>query len=363
MEITTLADIQHLVVIPGTDWKQYGEVHVQYSGDLAIFNYSPAAQFANRWNVFERVSRGLILNTRTGEVVALPFSKFFNWGQEPISHRGGIVSVTEKLDGSLGLLYRDNGEHKIATRGSFTSDQALWATNWLQSNHGGIRGLCQEWTLLFEILYPENRVVVDYHGRKALVLLAVRNRFTGIYLSTSVVDHLASAYTFERPQSFSFGTVEEIIEACQSIDVNQEGWVAEFVDGSRVKFKGDQYVALHRLLMHLSFKHALEAVQGGTLPQLRERIPDEFAGEFTGWVAEIEETIQGTHGAVASAMARAPAGADRKTFALWVQSEHPEIASYLFATLDGRDITPMIYRQAFKDRREESPRVSTEETA
>ena len=31
----------------------------------------------------------------------------------------------EKKDGSMGTLYRHNGEYKVATRGSFYSDQAV----------------------------------------------------------------------------------------------------------------------------------------------------------------------------------------------------------------------------------------------
>lgn len=39
---------------------------------------------------------------------------------------------------------------------------------------------------------------------------------------------------------------------------------------------------------------------------------------------------------------------DRKTFALWVRQNHPDDEPYLFALLDGRDITPLVYRMAFK---------------
>ena len=91
-------------------WKMYGEVKATYNGDLVLFNYTAKAQYAGRWNFFERVSRGLILNWRTGEVVARPFDKFFNLGEPrgPL-FQGGIISVTEKKDGSLGFFYSDNG--------------------------------------------------------------------------------------------------------------------------------------------------------------------------------------------------------------------------------------------------------------
>src|SRR5689334_6486551 len=123
--IESIADLQAVLLAGETDWKQYGEVNVSFHGDLILFNYSQMAQFQRRWNWFERNSRGLILNVKTGEVVARPFAKFFNYGEEMPADDNEIVSITEKMDGSLGILYREDGQFKIATRGSFISDQAI----------------------------------------------------------------------------------------------------------------------------------------------------------------------------------------------------------------------------------------------
>lgn len=46
----------------------------------------------------------------------------------------------------------------IATRGSFESDQALWATEWIQKRFRPVDFLAG-YTYLYEIIYPENRVV------------------------------------------------------------------------------------------------------------------------------------------------------------------------------------------------------------
>jgi len=58
------------------DWRQYGEVNATYWEGLILFNYSFRAEIENRWNWFERVSRGLILNAENGALVARPFKKF-----------------------------------------------------------------------------------------------------------------------------------------------------------------------------------------------------------------------------------------------------------------------------------------------
>jgi RNA ligase len=159
-EITSISDIQSLVISGFNNWKQYGEVTVTESADLLIFNYNPKAQYEGRWNFFERVSRGLIIQRHTGEIVARAFDKFFNWFENGRRSSGHIVSITEKTDGSLGILYRINGDYHIATRGSFHSEQAQWATKYLRDNFN-LSDLPKEITLLFEIVYPENS---DAHG-------------------------------------------------------------------------------------------------------------------------------------------------------------------------------------------------------
>ena len=69
--------------------------------------------------------RGLIVDERDGGVVARPYRKFFNHDQPdaPPLDVTAPVTVTDKLDGSLGILYREpSGAVAVATRGSFASD-------------------------------------------------------------------------------------------------------------------------------------------------------------------------------------------------------------------------------------------------
>jgi len=148
--------------------------------------------------------------------------------------------------------------------------------------------LPEELTLLFEIIYPDNRIVVDYHGLQALVLLAARNRHTGAYLPFFPdVYELGQRYGFPTPQVFTFNNLTEIIERTGAISAAEEGYVVEFSDGDRYKFKGDKYLELHKLISGLSFKHTLEAVASGTVDYIRSQIPDEFLGQFNGWVTQI----------------------------------------------------------------------------
>src|SRR5687768_659507 len=244
-----IQEIQRLVLGGFSDWESLGHVTVRAFGDLLVFNYNAMAQYSGEWNEFEIISRGLIIHAKTGEIVARSFDKFFNWGERGIFTTAPIVRITEKMDGSLGILYRKDGEYRIATRGSLESEQALWATDFLhhliEIGEVDLSDLSNEYTLLFEIIYPENRVVVDYGDKEELCLLAVRNRFTGDYLPFPKMLRLSAYHGFMRARDHYFKSIDELIAKLDTLDGNEEGYVAEFADGQRFKFKSKRYLKLH----------------------------------------------------------------------------------------------------------------------
>src|SRR5690606_11460751 len=94
----------------------------------------------------------------------------FTWSSPPVLY--------EKLDGSLGIIYPHNGSLAVATRGSFASRQAVWASHFVY-NHMPNFSQPEGITTLVEIIYPENRIVVDYKGESQLVLLGAVDNATG----------------------------------------------------------------------------------------------------------------------------------------------------------------------------------------
>jgi RNA ligase len=227
---------------------------------LAILNYSERAAYDVVWNRVTRQCRGLIYRIDTGEVVARPFQKFFNYTEveEPLDLDAHVV-VTDKVDGSLGILYpaETNGRGRgfaIATRGSFESEQALHATGvWLDRYADD----ADQWvrpglTYLFEIVYPQNRVVVDYGDRDDLVLLDVLETDTGASSSLN-----GQGWRGPRVDVLPQLTLREALEA--EPRPGQEGLVVYFVDdGRRVKIKQDEYVALHRILTRTNARDVWE---------------------------------------------------------------------------------------------------------
>ena len=338
--IQTVNEIAQLLQSGFSDWEQFGHVYTKQLCDLFIFNYSAKAVFSGDWNFFECVSRGLIINRNTGEIVARPFDKFFNWGESDRITLSPIVTITEKMDGSLGILYRVDGVYRIATRGSFDGEQAQWATSFLDKYD--FTDLSNELTLLFEIIYPENRIVVDYGGYSGLILLAARNRFTGEYLPFDEVIKLGKQYSLTLPPMFSFSDINAIIDSMDDLE-NAEGYVVEFADGQRFKFKSKRYFELHRMLSNLSFKSVLREIQNGTIDAFLETVPDEFLGDVNKWIDIIISTVESVLIDVKSAFNLAPTRT-RKEFAQWVAVNHKDLAKYLFAKFDGKPIRPIVYK-------------------
>lgn len=342
--IKSIEDIQRLVLEGFSDWQSLGNVTVRNFDGILVFNYNDLAQYEARWNEFEIMSRGLLIDAKTGEIVARSFDKFFNWGERGLFTAAPIVSITEKMDGSLGILYRHEGKYRIATRGSLESEQAIWATNFLNT-HFDLSDLENERTLLFEIIYPKNRVVVDYGSREDLVLLAVRNRFTGAYLEYPRVRAIAHRYGFSLPNSeYSQISTDDLIAKMENLSENEEGYVAEFADGQRFKFKSAAYLRLHKLISTISFKNVLAAHETGALNDYLGQIPDEFLGEVKQWIAYIETTMQSEMARLEWLFSQSPRLHSRKDFALWVTAKHKADSKYLFAMLDGKDIKPLIYK-------------------
>lgn len=340
--IQSIEQVQQLVRDGCTDWKQYGRVGVKSKDNLLLFSYTKEVAYEGNWTFFERICRGLILNT-DGEIIARPFDKFFNWEQDGYISSGNIVAVSEKLDGSLGILYRQDG-YKLATPGSFDSEQAIWGTEFLKRYD--LSDLPEDLTLLFEIIYPENRNVVNYEERKELVLLAIRNRFTGNYISIEEIDNIwAKKYGFNTPKRFA-ASVQEIIDNIKTLDADHEGYVVDFDDGQKFKFKGDRYCELHRLLSGVTFKNALIAVRDNTVNKYRTNIPDEFLTQFNEWVFIILNKIYEVKEEMNMLYSMAPKE-NKKEFALWVLTNYKDYAPYLFVMYENKPIDEVIFKTVY----------------
>lgn len=233
-----------------------GYVTVRSEDGLIVYNYTAAAQYSGVWNEATLACRGLIADAG-GRIIARPFGKFFNHDepQAPVPPDGVPMVVTEKWDGSLGILYTAlDGSKRISTRGSTRSDQAWEATRiWREKYEGVYFG--PGVTPLFEIVYPSNRIVVDYRGMRDLVLLAVIDNATGADLPLERFD-----WPGPQADQIRFETLADLVVHMEGprpgCDL-REGFVVRFDTGPaaphpRIKMKWTDYLELHKIVTGLT---------------------------------------------------------------------------------------------------------------
>jgi RNA ligase len=224
-----------------------------------IHNYTAAVQYKNMWNDVTEQCRGLIVDSTTGQIIARPFRKFFNWGQPGADIAlDAAVHVTDKADGSLGILYPTPGltrsGYSIATRGSFTSEQAIHATKMFNERYANRWLPHPDYTFLFEIVYPGNRIVLDYGDRDDLFMLTAVNNISGWSIPRA---SFWSKWPGISVTEFEYRTLQEALEAPPR--TNAEGLVIhDLKTDARIKIKQDDYVALHKILTGVSARNIWE---------------------------------------------------------------------------------------------------------
>lgn len=310
------------------------QTHLTFPG-YRIFNYAQMAQFDRVWDEATLQCRGLIID-QAGNILARPFRKFFNLEEVQVLPDGPFVAH-EKMDGSLGIAYKSpGGGVYIATRGSFASDQAVWATQWLKQRPDleFVAGLMidQGLTPLFEIIYPDNRIVVNYQGREELVYLTAIDMATG------------KDVEFDWPGSRAAEYPGLDIDALRDLNIdNAEGFVLKWEDGTRLKVKFPEYVRLHRLLTGVTTRTIWELLSNRiSLNQLMDVVPDEFFQWVKVTSADLKAQFTEIERTALSDYSRVPRDLPRKEQAEIVnRTKYPHI---VFLMLDQREYTEKIWK-------------------
>jgi RNA ligase len=250
---------------------------------LYIYNYSKSAQYEWRWNKYTMMCRGLILDG-DGRFIAKGFDKFFTDDQLNDKNMGHLIpthepfTITDKVDGSLGVMYFWEDMPYIATRGSFESEMAIEANKWLQGMYGHIVFFPQ-YTYMFEIIYPENKIVVDYGDERKLVLLAVLDNATmkEVDIFDPEFDYIEEQ-GLERVKRFDGWTDwKEILNEFKDAE-NVEGFVVHFTKSDfRVKMKLDWYKNLAYIMQYFTKRSIWKMYRDHKdVKKIIEDIDDEF---------------------------------------------------------------------------------------
>lgn len=255
--------------------KGYININKHPNKDLYILNYTPKTQYEKYWNEITLAARGLIVDDNYN-IVARPLKKFFNLEEH---NKENIPThlpfeVFDKLDGSLGIVFFYDNQWMIVTRGSFISDQAKEANKMLSSFVDKDK-LNKNYTYIVEIIYPENKIVVDYGDLRDLSLLAIINTKTGEEIPYSEFNNYVPFRLFSFVKRYY--DIDDIFKLKNLEKPNQEGFVIKFSNNFRIKVKFDEYVRLHKIITNVSNKTIWETLKNGNgIDQIIENVPDEF---------------------------------------------------------------------------------------
>ena len=227
-----------------------------------------ARSFDRFYNFGEGVDKGRADTIYTQRVAIDPFSSSLYDGEQ--KYRDFDLSrafIQEKLDGSLISVYHDGEKWCASTRkmafaeGQTTFGQTFAELFWdiakkrnLEASMNDMR-LAGEFTLVFELTGPANRIVTPY--AEADITL-IGGRYIGKpvegnpdlfrELSATELDRLAQSLNVKRPKVYKIDGIDSLFELVNGMASMEEGvvLVLEGTNGShwRIKLKNAKYLAI-----------------------------------------------------------------------------------------------------------------------
>jgi len=317
----------------------YKQVHPTLP--LTIWNYSEKCQYENLWDETLLMCRGLVTDHK-GDIVATPFKKFFNIEEGKYTPTEKF-EVYEKMDGSLGIVFWYEGKWILATRGSFTSDQAIKGTEILKKYNTDI--LFRHMTFCFEIIYPENRIVLDYGDDEKLVMLGAFDRWGKDY---DISDW--DEWGFDVVKKYD--GIQDYKQLKEMVKNDQEGFVVKFSNGDRVKVKGVEYLRLHKIMTNVTTIGVWEYLKNGEdVMEILKDVPDEFYDKIKSYVRDLrysyfqisEDVGKKFDGKMYGKYNDKEPIEDRKEYAEWVFTQPKHLSGILFRMFDKKDYSEIIW--------------------
>lgn len=234
-----------------------------------------------------RDCRGIVLEEGSWNVVAKPFRRFFNAGEDAenfAKFRWDDFTATTKEDGSLLIVYHYAGEWHANTSGSFGLGGCgfsgkSWRDLFWEVSRIDRAQLDPEYTYIFEFWTAFNRVIRTYPAPSAF-LLSMFHVSTLAEASAAQADEWAARLAVPRPAHHHFGSLDEItgyLSDLSTRDKTFEGVVVRDCNDERYKIKSQTYLALHHL------------VDNGNIFNPKRLVPLVLAGDTDEVVAYVPE--------------------------------------------------------------------------
>ena len=258
-------------------------ITIKDDGDFTLLKYSQIDSDFN--NEIVRECRGLIIDKNLNPV-CVPFFKFGNYG-EPYADTidWATAKVEEKIDGSLIKLWHHEKKWIASTNGTIFAHKAGIGSErdseikieGAYNNFGELfdeaaaragldtGALNPNYTYMFELVSPYNRVVVPYEsielyhiGTRDLVSLQELDIDIGI----------------KKPVTYRCDNLADLIGMASKLQYCEEGYVVKDAAYRRIKVKSPAYVAASHLIAGLNEKRLLELLRTNETAEFLAYFPE-----------------------------------------------------------------------------------------
>lgn len=280
------------------DWKEIisnepYNLKISFDGEYVLMKYD--IRTADFSSPIVREARGIIFKVGEWEYpVCHPFNKFFNYGEtfsDDVDWNSAVVS--EKIDGSLMKLWFDDKWH-LSTNGSIDAYKTTF--NDRDNTFGELfetallyneitlteltRDLNTNYTYMFELVSPINRIVIPYETTD-IYYLGRREKYTDKEYPFFLEDpNIVFGKNIKTPKVYRMNTLSQVLSVSADLPWDEEGYVVCDKLCNRVKIKSPKYVLAHYNLTNraVSFKNFVQIVLQGEVEEFKQyAVPDILA--------------------------------------------------------------------------------------
>jgi len=245
-------------------------IKIQKYGELFSLNYCQIN--SPKFHPIADICRGLIVN-KDLEIISQSFDRFYNYGESGKNFSlPSNIKVVEKIDGSLIKIYWWDNKWNISTRSNpfgdnYVGDYLFTYAELVKSTLGvslSNLSLDKDYTHIFEIVSPYNKIVTDYGKNPKLYYLVSRNNVSGEYsnFSLSIKNNFPLICFPEISPLKQSNSLLEVLEKTKTLCSLQEGFVIYNNNFQPIlKIKNPKYVTAHKLRGNgLTLKNAIQLV-------------------------------------------------------------------------------------------------------
>jgi RNA ligase len=251
---------------------------------LALLNYTQLAHntlhgFPAGWTRALRLCRGIVIDLE-GKLVALPFAKFFNFGEqaETANLPAEPFEATVKYDGHLGIIFSYADQLLLTTRGYFDSPTSVLGSQMLAEQaekNGWNASEFKNRTLLAEIIHPQTKVYVNY-GQTGFIAIGATQLAPPQDFNCTELQAWSAVLNLPVTETWNGDSLAELAQLMKDRGItNQEGYVVRFQSGLRVKFKFENYIGL-MVADKLTFTYLMNRLISGNAKKMLATLPEEI---------------------------------------------------------------------------------------